>query len=167
MKIEDRSIFYFPYSTSIFHFLSSIVNFRIKYMEHKPIIFVQKIIKPWGYEMILTPPESPTVAKIIHISQGCRFSLQYHEIKQETLVLVTGEAYLIYGPDKNNLDRIPMDWNKGYFIPKGLVHRCEAVKDCDIFESSTKELGKTIRLEDDYSRGDETEEERKLIQSSK
>ncbi len=48
----------------------------------------------------------------------------------------------------------------GYFIPKGVVHRCFGITDCDIFESSTPETGTTVRLEDDYNRGNESEEER-------
>jgi hypothetical protein len=53
-----------------------------------------------------------------------------------------------------------MEKNKGYFVSRGTIHRCQAVSDCDIFESSTPELGTTVRLEDDYRRKDETEEDR-------
>jgi len=127
--------------------------------------FSQKEMKPWGYEVILAPPEAPASAKILHVNQGHRSSLQYHEIKEETLILIDGKAYLIYGPDKDNLTKVEMKPFKGYFIPKGLVHRYGGITDCDIFESSLKEDGTTYRLEDDYHRPNETkesgEEERK------
>lgn len=122
--------------------------------------FCLKIEKPWGYELILTPPEAKATAKILHLNNGCRFSLQFHEEKSETLILSGGEAEIIWGESKDNLTSEPMSKNQGYFIPAKLIHRIRAITDCDIFESSTKEEGKTIRIEDDYKRGDETEEER-------
>lgn len=122
--------------------------------------FQIKIDKPWGYELIFTPPEAPAAGKLIHINAGSRFSLQYHEVKEETLILVAGEAKIIYGNDRNNLSEETMKTNFGYFIPRKMIHRIQAVTDCDMLESSTKEEGTTVRIEDDYSRGDETEEER-------
>jgi len=122
--------------------------------------FLQKIPKPWGYELIFTPPEAPTVGKLLHINAGSRFSLQYHEMKEETLVLTSGEAKIFYGSDQNNLTEELMKPLFGYFLPKKAVHRIQAITDCDILESSTKEEGTTVRLQDDYQREDETEEER-------
>ena len=132
--------------------------------------FLQKIPKPWGYELIFTPPEAPTVGKLLHINAGCRFSLQYHEIKEETLVLISGGAKITYGSDQNNLSEETMKRNFGYFVSKGLIHRVEAITDCNIFESSTKEEGITVRLQDDYQRANETQEDRtrnRKVQSSK
>jgi len=125
--------------------------------------FQIKVDKPWGFELIFAPPEAPAAGKLLHINAGSRFSLQYHEIKEETLVLVSGEAKIIYGNDQNSLSKEPMKTNFGYFIPKKTIHRIEAITDCDILESSTKEEGTTVRLEDDYSRGDESEEERNEV----
>lgn len=124
--------------------------------------FQIKVDKPWGYELIFTPPEAPVVGKLLHINAGSRISLQYHEIKEETLVLISGEAKIIFGESRDLGDlrdekMIPMS---GYFIPKGLIHRVQAITDCDILESSTKESGTTVRLQDDFARIDETEEER-------
>lgn len=126
-----------------------------------------KIEKPWGYELIFTPPEAPAVGKLLHINSGTRISLQYHEIKEETLTLINGKANFIYGTDQNNLTSEEMAQYNGYFVNKGLIHRVEAITDCDILESSTKEEGKTVRLQDDYARKDESgadrEQERKKL----
>lgn len=126
--------------------------------------YQMKVPKPWGYELIVSPPEAPAVAKILHLNTGCRFSLQYHEVKEETLILINGEANIIWGDNEKSLIAEPMEKNKGYFISKGTIHRCEAVSDCDIFESSTPETGTTVRLQDDYSRKDETEKDREQRQ---
>jgi mannose-6-phosphate isomerase-like protein (cupin superfamily) len=122
--------------------------------------FHQKIEKPWGYELIFTPPESPTVAKLLHLNSGARFSLQYHQIKEETIVLVKGRANIYLGETKETVVKDEMLKNHGYFINSKLIHRCEAITECDILESSTKEDGTTVRLEDDYNRKNESEEER-------
>jgi len=119
-----------------------------------------KVKKPWRYEIIFTPPDASTVGKLLHLKAGCRFSLQYHEIKEETLVLINGRANIFVGGVKEE-----MRPNHGYLITPRLIHRCEALSDCDIFESSTKEEGTTVRIEDDYHRKDETEEERKSFRN--
>lgn len=121
----------------------------------------QKILKPWGYEIILTPPELSVTGKILHLDDGKRFSLQYHDKKEETLTLVSGEAFIILENDQGEMEKIKMEKNKGYFIRPFQKHRCQGIKNCLILETSTKEEGKTVRLEDDYGRGTETEEARK------
>jgi len=115
-----------------------------------------KINKPWGYEIIFTPPDSPVTGKILHLNQGARFSYQYHEKKTETLCLFNGRAKIIL-----NDEEIEMEPQKGYFIKPIVKHRCQAITDCDLLEASTKEEGTTVRLQDDYQRPDETDELRK------
>lgn len=126
--------------------------------EIKP--FEQKVIKPWGYEILLTPPESPVTGKILHLDDKKRFSLQYHDKKKECLTLFSGQAYIILEDKKGKLKKIKMEKNQGYYITPFQQHRCQGIKDCLIFEASTKEEGQTVRLADDYHRGTETEEKR-------
>lgn len=123
--------------------------------------YFKRIEKPWGWELILTPPESPVTGKILHLDDGKRFSLQYHDKKIETLTLISGEAYIILENSKGEMEKIEMEVKRGYFIRPSQKHRCQGIKDCLVFEVSTREEGKTVRLEDDYGRGTETEEARK------
>lgn len=123
--------------------------------------FQMKVEKPWGYELILTPPDAPYTGKILHLKAGHRFSLQYHEEKMETLTLVKGKALLIVEDESGKMQEIEMEEGKGYLIRPFQKHRAKGITDCDILETSTCEKGKTFRLEDDYARGTETEEERK------
>lgn len=123
--------------------------------------YFKRVEKPWGYEILLTPPEPPATGKILHLDDGKRFSLQYHDKKIETLILISGEAYIILEDSRGKMKKIKMELEKGYFIRPFQKHRCQGIKDCLIFEASTRETGKTVRLEDDYSRGTETEEMRK------
>lgn len=121
----------------------------------------KKILKPWGYEIILTPPELLVTGKILHLDDGKKFSLQYHDKKEETLTLISGEACIILENKEGEMEKIKMETNKAYYIRTFQRHRCQGIKDCLILEASTKEEGNTVRLEDDYGRGTETEKARK------
>lgn len=129
------------------------------------IPFEKKIPKPWGYEIVLTPPNLPYAAKIIHVNQGHRLSLQAHDEKQETLTLISGEAKLLIDGQDGKINKIKMELRKGYTVQIGQRHRAAAISDCEILEASTTEKGTTYRLEDDYKRRDETEEIRKIERS--
>jgi mannose-6-phosphate isomerase-like protein (cupin superfamily) len=122
----------------------------------------QIIPKPWGQEILLTTPDLPYVGKIITIKAGTRWSTQIHDKKLETFTCVAGQAKLIIGPDLEHLQETIMEFNQGYTVQTGTVHRIEAITDVTIFEVSTPEIGTTRRLQDDYGRPDETEELRSL-----
>lgn len=123
--------------------------------------YVQQIEKPWGYEIIFTPPTLPYTGKILHVRAGKRLSLQVHDKKQETQYLLNGRCALIADNQNGELTEFEMEKGKGYTISVGQRHRLKAIEDCDILEVSTPEIGNTYRLEDDYKRGTETEEMRK------
>jgi mannose-6-phosphate isomerase-like protein (cupin superfamily) len=122
----------------------------------------RRIEKPWGYEVLLTPPDVPYTAKLIHVYAGKRLSLQLHDTKVETQTLVAGRGTLVLeGPD-GQLHDILMERGKGYHVAVQQRHRLCAAPDEDatVFEASTPEVGTTLRLEDDYARPHETEEVR-------
>ena len=123
--------------------------------------FLKKVEKPWGYELIFTPEELPYTGKLMHITAGKRLSLQVHDKKQETQILVSGKCNSIVENPQGEMTIIEMEPQKGYTMMVGQKHRLQAVTDCDVFEVSTPELGNTYRLEDDYARSTETEEMRR------
>ena len=123
--------------------------------------FVTKVNKPWGYEIIFTPPHLPYTGKIIHIDAGKRLSLQVHDQKVESWILKSGQAKVIWENDQGELIETELTQDKGYTSIVGQRHRLVGITDCDVFEVSTPEIGVTYRLEDDYKRPDETEEMRK------
>ena len=122
---------------------------------------VKRVEKPWGYELILTQDDMPYTSKIMHIEAGKRLSLQIHDKKLETYYLAYGECNLIIENDKGEMVTVVLEKGKGYTVLPGQKHRHQAITDCDVFESSTPEIGNTYRLEEDYARGTETEEIRK------
>ncbi len=50
---------------------------------------MRTIEKPWGFEQIWAETEG-YVAKILHINPKQRLSLQYHEVKEETVYVMEG-----------------------------------------------------------------------------
>lgn len=120
----------------------------------------QKIIKPWGQEIIYTTPDLKYTFKQIQINDQARLSLQSHTEKVETFVLIEGQADLIIGTNIEKLETIHMEIKKGYNIPVGTIHRMIGIKNAIILEASTPETGTTIRHQDDYRRPDETQDTR-------
>jgi mannose-6-phosphate isomerase-like protein (cupin superfamily) len=117
----------------------------------------EKVEKPWGHEVIWAQTDAYT-GKLIHVKAGKRLSLQYHTEKVETQCLLSGKALLVLdGPD-GVMHEVEMEPGKGYTVRPRQRHRLVAVEDCVIVEVSTPENGKTVRLQDDYARPDETEE---------
>lgn len=123
--------------------------------------FIKKVDKPWGYELIFTSQELPYTGKLMHIKAGKRLSLQVHDKKQETQILISGKCNSIIENVNREMEIIDMVPMQGYTMMIGQKHRLQSVEDCDVFEVSTPEIGNTYRLEDDYARPTETEEMRK------
>ncbi|MEO5690769.1 MAG: cupin [Candidatus Saccharimonadales bacterium] len=123
--------------------------------------YVKRVEKPWGYEIHWVPEHAPYIGKILHINQGARLSLQLHDEKQESWFLMSGDATVIWEDPQGVLIETRLEKGVGYTTRVGQKHRLTGVTDCDIVEVSTPESGTTWRLEDDYSRPDETPEQRK------
>ena len=111
---------------------------------------VQRVPKPWGHELIFARTER-YVGKILHIAKGECLSLQYHEMKEETLYVVAGELRLTIEHDGDRRE-VMLRAGEAFHIPPRLIHRMEAVADTDVAEVSTPELEDVVRLEDRYGR---------------
>ncbi len=119
--------------------------------------YARRTEKPWGYEVCWSPGSKPYVGKLIHINAGARLSLQVHDLKSESWYLVSGRAKVIWErePDGGLLET-ELEQGAGYSCEAGQRHRLVGITDCEIIEVSTPEVGTTLRLEDDYQRGDES-----------
>jgi mannose-6-phosphate isomerase-like protein (cupin superfamily) len=109
-----------------------------------------KIDKPWGYELIWAKSER-YVGKILHVKAGQVLSLQYHNQKDETMHVLSGELILRTRPGTDLVARA-FKAGESVHIPPTLVHQIEAVVDSDVLEASTPELDDLVRLEDRYGR---------------
>lgn len=108
-------------------------------------------LKPWGKETWFAYTEK-YAGKILEIYKGHRYSLQYHEKKQETQYVLKGKVKLIYGTDKSNMQEKILSIGDKFDVHPYTIHRLEALENSTIIEVSTPELDDVVKLEDDYGR---------------
>ena len=113
---------------------------------------VARVDKPWGYELHWAKTDR-YVGKVLHVKAGHALSLQYHNIKDETIFLYSGKMLFEY-EENGKLTKWEMKPGDVYHVTPKTVHRMTAIEDSDIFEVSTPELLDVVRLEDRYGRED-------------
>jgi mannose-6-phosphate isomerase-like protein (cupin superfamily) len=107
--------------------------------------------KPWGHESIWAETER-YVGKRLVIRKGCRLSLQYHEVKDESITVISGTLALELEDEAGTLIRTELRCGDSARIRAGRRHRFSGVEDCELIEVSTPELDDVVRVEDDYGR---------------
>ena len=110
----------------------------------------RRVDKPWGHELIWARTDR-YVGKILHVKAGHILSLQYHNRKDETMHVLSGELILRTRPGAELVER-RLKSGEGVHSPPGLVHQIEAVVDSDVLEASTSELDDLVRIDDRYGR---------------
>jgi mannose-6-phosphate isomerase-like protein (cupin superfamily) len=109
-----------------------------------------RVEKPWGYELIWAHTDR-YVGKILHVKAGHVLSLQYHNQKDETMHVLSGEL-ILRTQEEGELVARPFKAGETVHIPPRLIHQIEAVLDSDVLEASTPELDDLVRLRDRYGR---------------
>ena len=112
--------------------------------------------KPWGCEEIFAETDA-YVGKILFIRAGEALSLQYHEVKEETLRVLEGTVEVVLGTDPANLKTHRLDVGAVFHVAPRELHRMVATTDCRLLEVSTNHLDDVVRLEDRYGRGGTSE----------
>ena len=105
--------------------------------------------RPWGtYEVLLDKPDHKV--KEIYVKPNHRFSLQYHEHREEHWVIVEGIGTITQG----EIESIIRPGEYAY-IPKVSIHRLHGGDEGITFIEVQKgvcEEDDIIRIEDDYGR---------------
>lgn len=113
---------------------------------------IARVEKPWGYELHWAKTDR-YVGKIIHVNAGHALSLQYHNHKDETILLWSGRL-LFEIQEGETIVRREMQPGERVHITPRTVHRMTALEDSDIIEVSTPELDDVVRIDDRYGRED-------------
>lgn len=110
------------------------------------------IEKPWGSEVILEANDKYAL-KILNVASGKRLSLQYHQVKDETIVVLEGHLELHIGHSLDNIEiKHLLPGEKIRIIP-GVIHRfCANDIPVKLLEVSSPELTDVVRLSDDFNR---------------
>jgi mannose-6-phosphate isomerase len=109
-----------------------------------------RVEKPWGHEIIWAKSDR-YVGKILHIEPGHVLSLQYHNKKDETIYVMTGEIILRVQQGETLIER-RMRMGESFHITPKTIHQFEAVVSSDLLEASTPEIDDVVRLKDRYGR---------------
>ena len=111
----------------------------------------RRVDKPWGHEIIWA--HTPTyVGKILVIEAGRRLSLQHHEVKDETILVLSGRLRLHLADAAGDVRVSELGPGESRHVPPLTIHRYEAVERTELAEVSTAELDDVVRHEDDFGR---------------
>ena len=111
----------------------------------------RRVDKPWGHELIWAQTDR-YVGKILVIETGRRLSLQRHEVKDESILVLSGRLRLFLEDDDGVVRTLELGPGEHRRVRTGRIHRYEAIERCELVEVSTPELDDVIRLEDDFGR---------------
>lgn len=123
----------------------------MKFMADHDHLPVRRVQKPWGYEVWFAVTDL-YAGKILHIEAGEELSLQYHERKDEAILVITGELELELDSSDGALERHRLQPGQAQRIEPGRRHRMRAVSTVEICEVSTPDLDDVVRLQDRYGR---------------
>lgn len=107
--------------------------------------------KPWGHESIWAKTDR-YVGKTLHVKSGEALSLQYHTVKDETIMVLTGRLRFEFFAEGAEPQCCELGPGNPFHITPGLRHRMVALDDTVVLEVSTPELDDVVRLEDRYGR---------------
>ena len=114
----------------------------------------REVIKPWGKEVIWAETKD-YVGKLLYINEGHKLSLQYHEEKEETILVISGTLEItVGGHGRRGISTLKLSEGETYHVTPGTIHRFAATCGTNVVlaEVSTNHLDDVVRLEDDYDR---------------
>jgi mannose-6-phosphate isomerase-like protein (cupin superfamily) len=111
----------------------------------------RRVAKPWGEELIWALTDR-YCGKVITIETGRRLSLQYHEQKDEAILVVRGRLRLVLENERGEVEVSELGPGDAAHVAVGRRHRYEAIERVELVEVSTPELSDVVRIEDDFGR---------------
>ena len=111
----------------------------------------RRVDKPWGHELIWALTDR-YCGKVIVVEAGKRLSLQRHERKEESILILSGRLHLHFEDDDGVVRIHELGPGETWHVPPHRIHRFEAPERVELVEVSTPELDDVERLEDDYGR---------------
>jgi len=107
--------------------------------------------KPWGFEVWWAVTDL-YVGKLLHVEEGHRLSLQYHEQKDESCYVLSGLVRVFKGESVGDVTSCEMGPGGSWRNLPREIHTIEALQTSNVLEASTPHLDDVVRLFDDYGR---------------
>jgi mannose-6-phosphate isomerase-like protein (cupin superfamily) len=109
--------------------------------------------RPWGKEELLVLVPGKYMLKKLTIKAGSKGGLQYHRLKDECGVLLSGKMIVRHENLKGAIvERVVLPGDCFHF-PPGVVHQEEEIEDCIIIEGSTPHFNDRVRMEEYFGLG--------------
>lgn len=109
--------------------------------------------RPWGFFKNHESVEGAHL-KTLHVQSGTRLSLQRHAKRDETWILISGDAQAETGTCPEELVSASLVRYEPFYIPRHIIHRLSSQQGAVIVEISagTFEESDIERFADDYGR---------------
>lgn len=108
--------------------------------------------KPWGREVLLYQGNGYAV-KRISLNDKQKTSLHYHEIKHETILMLSGTLRVEIREENLNETIVILKQGEHLCIDPKVIHRMQSIDgDSIYFEAQTDHLDDVIRISDDFGR---------------
>jgi mannose-6-phosphate isomerase len=111
----------------------------------------RRVAKPWGEERIWVHTDQ-YAGKVITIERGKRLSLQYHDAKDEAVLVLSGRLRLHLEDATGEMRTIDLGPGESRRVPVGRRHRFEGLERTELIEVSGPQLDDVVRVEDDFGR---------------
>ena len=104
----------------------------------------------WGSETLLALVPQKYSVKRLEIQAGHKGGLQFHRLKDEVAVMVSGQMIVRYDDGTGTMKERIVGPGDVVHFPPGLVHQEEAITDCVLIEASTPHFNDRVRVEAQY-----------------
>ena len=106
----------------------------------------------WGSEEILETSSRKWMLKRLFIKSGSKGGLQYHRLKDEGGILISGKLLIRYSDQNLKLNERIINEGESFHFPPFCIHQEEALTDCIIIEVTTPHMNDRVRMEDFFGK---------------
>ena len=103
--------------------------------------------RDWGTETLLVLAPGKYTLKRIEMKKGAIGGLQFHRLKDEAGVMISGEMLVRYHVEHNHLAEHICRAGDAFHFPTGAIHQAEALTDCVYIEASTPHFNDRVHVE--------------------
>ena len=96
--------------------------------------------RDWGEEILAAVIPGVLTLKLLKITKGNGGGLQYHRLKQEAGLLLSGKLLVRYENLLGEIEEHIVEEGESFVFPKESIHQEVALEDCVIVEASSPHL---------------------------
>lgn len=112
--------------------------------------------RDWGKEILLGVVAGAFSLKRLEMKAGTRGGLQYHRLKHEVAVLLSGSMIVRHVSPSGELTEREVTAGEVVHFAPGMVHQEIAVTDCVLIEASTPHFNDRVRVESEFGEADDS-----------